>query len=673
MKIVTADITGSLIVNNVDVTQATVSSSIWSGSVASEIVALQATSSTLVAASASFALVSSSYVATSASYSTTSASLSIRVTNTEATASTNTQASASFAAQSASLSTRLTTDETNITTLTNASASFAAQSASLSTRLTTDESNFTTTSGSISGRVTLIEGQYATTGSNNFTNLQYISATANAQGFTTTASLYTDGGLRVGKDSYVSGTAYFNNVIVYGTSSIQYITSSQVNVGSNIINLNTQTPAVRFGGMAVADSGSNAGITGSLLWDSVYNRWIYSNPSGSSYDGGMIISGPRNTTGLGNEVGTTSCYLMAGQGADHITSSAIYTDTNATCFYGNSFISSSGAASFPAKLSVGTSSISYPLTINANSTQTSVALMSGYSDAATRNWGIATNALAYGDFNIAQSSTLGGDPFSGTSRMYFSAAGTVCFSCQVCAPAFVGGTACFTSTVTAGSDVILSAANPFVYGGTAAGGVGVSNIGGQTYLKVYGASHATTPNITTFINAGSTSATINALGNVGIGISPSTKLHTYIADGTNDNRLIIQQGSNGYASAINLIANNDDGARYNYINSGTNGCTAMWQIGGGATVNTLALYTAGVERMRISSTGKVYIGTSAFCWTDTTFKTLQVGNGAFNNISNQTQIVNNIYYDDISYKYLTAGTANRIIIYWRRYSIRSSL
>ena len=142
-----------------------------------------------------------------------------------------------------------------------------------------------------------------------------------------------DGGLRVGKDSFVSGTAYFNNVVVYGTSSIQYLTSSQVNVGANIINLNTQTPAVRFGGMAVADSGSNAGITGSMSWDSIYNRWIYSNPSGSSYDGGMLISGPRNTSGLGNELGTTACYLMAGQGGDHITSSAIYTDSTASCFY----------------------------------------------------------------------------------------------------------------------------------------------------------------------------------------------------------------------------------------------------------------------------------------------------------------------------------------------------
>ncbi len=211
------------------------------------------------------------------------------------------------------------------------SSSYAANSASLSTRLTTDESNFTslsssfaTTSGSIAGRVTIIEGQDATTGSNNFTAPQQISDASNAISFTSTASLYTDGGLRVAKDSFVSGTAYFNNVIVYGTSSIQYITSSQVNIGSNIITVNTDTPAVRFGGLSVFDSGSTQ-LTGSIFWDSEKNHWVYSNPSGSSYSGGMLMSGPRSSA-LGDEQGTLNNYVMKGQGGDHITSSQIIDD-----------------------------------------------------------------------------------------------------------------------------------------------------------------------------------------------------------------------------------------------------------------------------------------------------------------------------------------------------------
>jgi hypothetical protein len=84
-----------------------------------------------------------------------------------------------------------------------------------------------------------------------------------------------------------------------------------------------------FGGLAVYDSGST-GLTGSILWDSQNNHWVYSNPSGSSYSGGMFISGPRTLT-LGSETGTTSCMLLAGQGGDHLTSSMIYHSSTVTC------------------------------------------------------------------------------------------------------------------------------------------------------------------------------------------------------------------------------------------------------------------------------------------------------------------------------------------------------
>ena len=72
-------------------------------------------------------------------------------------------------------------------------------------------------SASLSSRTTQVERTYATTGSNTFTAPQYISDTSNAIGFTSTASLYSDGGLRVQGNSFVSGTAYFNNIVVYGT------------------------------------------------------------------------------------------------------------------------------------------------------------------------------------------------------------------------------------------------------------------------------------------------------------------------------------------------------------------------------------------------------------------------------------------------------------------------
>lgn len=167
--------------------------------------------------------------------------------------------------------------------------------------------------------------KYATTGSNTFVGTQYVSNTTQATSFVATASLYTDGGLRVGKDTYISGSTYVaGNLVVFGTSSIQYVTSSAL-IGLEYIDLNTDLPSLRYAGIRVYDSGSNVGVTGSLFWDSQTNHWIYSTPSGSSYSGGMLISGPRASS-LGSEQGTTNNALMRGQGGDHITSSAILDD-----------------------------------------------------------------------------------------------------------------------------------------------------------------------------------------------------------------------------------------------------------------------------------------------------------------------------------------------------------
>jgi hypothetical protein len=136
---------------------------------------------------------------------------------------------------------------------------------------------------------------------------------------TVTGSITATGGLTA-SSAIING-----NLTVIGTASFTYTTASVVNIGGNLINLNTDNPAARFGGLTVTDSGSfGTSSTGSLLWDSQNNRWIYSNPSGSSYDGGLLISGPRNTSGLGSEEGTTLNALMKGQGGDHITSSGVF-------------------------------------------------------------------------------------------------------------------------------------------------------------------------------------------------------------------------------------------------------------------------------------------------------------------------------------------------------------
>ena len=161
------------------------------------------------------------------------------------------------------------------------------------------------------------------------------SSYALSSSFASTASYFSGSIPNAITASYALTASYVNtlsqsltvigNLTVVGTQSVSYITSSIVNVGSNIITVNSNTPTVRFGGLSVFDSGST-GLTGSLFWDSLQNNWVYSNPSGSTYDGAMVLAGPKNTSGLGNEQGITTNALTKGQGGDHITSSLITED-----------------------------------------------------------------------------------------------------------------------------------------------------------------------------------------------------------------------------------------------------------------------------------------------------------------------------------------------------------
>ena len=145
------------------------------------------------------------------------------------------------------------------------------------------------------------------------------------------------------------------------TSSILYLTSSQLNISTNLITTNTATPSIRFGGLAVYDSGST-NKTGSMLWDSLNDVWLYSNPSGSAYDGAMVLMGPRNSTGLGNEIGINSGYAAVGNGSHHMTSSAVYSSGSLIRLENNTQVT--GSVIVSTNLSVGTTLTTSPSVLN---------------------------------------------------------------------------------------------------------------------------------------------------------------------------------------------------------------------------------------------------------------------------------------------------------------------
>ena len=183
------------------------------------------------------------------------------------------------------------------------SASVGALSASVATTTNTLSSSIATTDLNQNNRLNSLEtksGSYATTGSNIFQGDQ-----------TVTGSLFVS-----------------QNLVVQGSSSILYVTSSQLRIDDNIITLNTSTPGARFGGIEVYDSGSVTQATGSILWDSVNNRWIYQQSSEATYGGGVLMSGPRSSGSLGSELTLTNNRVAKSAGGDHLNDTNI-TDTGA--------------------------------------------------------------------------------------------------------------------------------------------------------------------------------------------------------------------------------------------------------------------------------------------------------------------------------------------------------
>jgi hypothetical protein len=138
----------------------------------------------------------------------------------------------------------------------------------------------------------------------------------------------------------VTGSMYISgDFIVQGSSSLQNITASAVSIGTNTVILNTDSPSVRFGGISVIDQGSSS-TTGSLLWDSTNNVWVYQNPEGEGYASAKLISGPKNSGSLGSEVGLTVGQVPVAVGDDHIGNSIISASATQVYVSGSLIVSS---------------------------------------------------------------------------------------------------------------------------------------------------------------------------------------------------------------------------------------------------------------------------------------------------------------------------------------------
>jgi hypothetical protein len=219
------------------------------------------------------------------------------------------------------------------------SASFASQAASATTAsyvLQAVSASFATSAASATTASYVLQAVSASfaTSAASATTASYVLQAVSASFATSATSASFASNIAGGLNISASNINITNNLSVAGTASfgfVQQVTGSAVIIGEEFIVLNTQSPAARFAGLQIYDSGSNS--TSSIVWDSQTNHFIYSNASGSTYTGGGFMAGPRNTGSLGQETYPTLNRIVRGQGGDHIYDSNI-SDDNTTVSIG---------------------------------------------------------------------------------------------------------------------------------------------------------------------------------------------------------------------------------------------------------------------------------------------------------------------------------------------------
>jgi hypothetical protein len=288
--------------------------------------------------------------------------------------------------------------------------------------------------GTASWATNAITASYALTSAGTVTN-------ATSASFASTASYLND----LNQNLNIVG-----NLNVIGTASYTLLSASQLDVGTNTISVNVAEPAERFGGLIVYDSGSlSHQATASFFWDSLHNHWVYQNASGSTYSGGMFMSGPRNTGSLGDEPTLTKWFITRGDGGDHLNDTQIF---------------SSGS------VHIVTGSLTVTGNVIATASWASNAVTASYIDPTF----ISASAAASG-FGSGGSSGPESDPifaaWTGSAASYF--AGTASYATQALTASYAlssAGVAGGVTSITAGDGISVDQST---------GNVTITNTGGS--------------------------------------------------------------------------------------------------------------------------------------------------------------------------------------------------
>ena len=179
-----------------------------------------------------------------------------------------------------------------------------------------------------------------------------------------TGSLATTGSNTFYGTQTITGSLYISSdLIVQGSSSLQNITASAVSIGTNIVNLNTANPAIRYAGLVIGDSGS-IGSSGSFLYDSVQDEMIFVHRgANTTVTSSVVLMGPQTYDAIGTEIYPTNNRIQKGTGNEHLVNSNISDDGTTIILNSNTEVTGSlkvnSVLTTNAQLAVGDNMVLY--------------------------------------------------------------------------------------------------------------------------------------------------------------------------------------------------------------------------------------------------------------------------------------------------------------------------